>query len=113
MILDIVRARGEIALACASTGIASMLLEGGATLHSTCKLPFPKVNVNDFCGIEKGDNARCKLLQQARLMTLDEASMQNKNVINCIDRSLRDLRDEPDIPFGGMVFVIFEIFSQF
>lgn len=32
----------------------------------------------------------------------DVTVMALKNVINCVDRTLRDLRDEPHKPFGGV-----------
>ena len=39
-LLDAVRGKGHIALACATTGIASILLYGARTLHSRFKIPL-------------------------------------------------------------------------
>eukprot|EP00624_Nannochloropsis_granulata_P004179 evm.model.NODE_31053_length_64317_cov_55.547771.3 len=36
---DQVRSQGAIALAMAASGIAALLMEGGATFHSRCKPP--------------------------------------------------------------------------
>ena len=45
-----IRAQGKIALCVASSGIASLLLEGGRTAHSTFKIPL-KVNDTSTCNI--------------------------------------------------------------
>ena len=51
-LLDCVRSSGEIAVACASSGIASTLLTGGRTAHTTFKLPFENSGFEDeACGV--------------------------------------------------------------
>ena len=47
-LLATVRARGDIALAVASSGIAALLLEGGRTAHSRLKIPIP-VHSSSVC----------------------------------------------------------------
>ena len=39
-LLASIRSKGDIAIACAFSGIAALLLEGGRTLHSRFKLPL-------------------------------------------------------------------------
>ena len=45
-----VRAQGKIALCVASSGIASLLLDGGCTAHSTFHIPL-EINDTSFCNI--------------------------------------------------------------
>ncbi len=47
-LLATVRARGDIALAVASSGIAALLLQGGRTAHSRLKIPIP-VHSSSVC----------------------------------------------------------------
>lgn len=54
LILDTVRSTGDIALACAMSGIAGTLLHRGRTLHSTCKVPI-NINEDSTCGFTKRD----------------------------------------------------------
>lgn len=54
LLLAKIRARGDIALATASSGIAATLLQGGRTAHSTFKIPIhlmPKEK--QVCSIKK------------------------------------------------------------
>ena len=41
LLLAHVRARGQVALAVAPSGIAALLVEGGRTTHSRFKIPVP------------------------------------------------------------------------
>ena len=45
-LLAFIRGRGDIALAFATTGIASTLLKGGRTVHSGFKLPVPLLDTS-------------------------------------------------------------------
>ena len=47
-----VHSQGKIALCVASSGITSLLLEGGRTAHSTFKIPL-QVNNTSFCKISR------------------------------------------------------------
>jgi hypothetical protein len=51
-LLNYVRSQGKIALAVASSGIASLLLPGGRTPHSRFKIPLD-IKVNSMCSIKK------------------------------------------------------------
>ncbi|KAF8546493.1 hypothetical protein OG21DRAFT_1375747, partial [Imleria badia] len=61
-----VRARGEIVLCVASTGLASLLLPGGRTAHSRFKIPIP-IHEQSTCNIKKDDLTH-QLLQQTSLI---------------------------------------------
>ena len=103
------RSQGQIELAMASSGIAALLLQGGRTVHSRLKIPIP-VNEISACNISK-KTALAKLIQSAKLLVWDEASMIHRQAAECIDRSLRDICS-CDLPFGGKVIVFGGDFRQ-
>ncbi|KAG3021975.1 hypothetical protein PC121_g75 [Phytophthora cactorum] len=108
-ILAKVRSSGKIALAVASSGIASLLLMGGRTAHSTFKIPL-KLNDTSTCSIYKQSHLK-GLIQKASLVIWDEAPMTHRH-FEAVDRSLRDLMDNDDEPFGGKLFVLSGYFHQ-
>lgn len=99
-------------VACASTGIAALLLLNGKTAHRTFRIPE---NVNRTTppkfSYEKDDS---KKLREARVIIIDEVSMLHRDVLHFIDRTLQDLqpRDERKQPFGGKIVVIGGDFKQ-
>ena len=104
-----VRSLGEIALVVASSGIAALLLQGGRTVHSRLKITF-NTNELSVCDISK-QSALARLLKRAKLLVWDEACMSSIYVIECVDRSLRDICS-CDLPFGGKVIVFGGDFRQ-
>ena len=78
LILAKIRSEGKIALATASSGIAATLLTGGRTLHSMFKIHLDW-NATDvpFCSIKRG-TVLCKVIQEAKLVVVDEAPMTNR-----------------------------------
>ncbi|HEV7738154.1 MAG TPA: AAA family ATPase [Chlamydiales bacterium] len=94
------RAEGKIVLCVASSGIASLLLPGGRTAHSTFAIPIPTLDTS-MCLIRRGSD-KAQLMQEISLIIWDEAPMQHRHVMETVDRTLRDLRQEPDICFGGI-----------
>ncbi|KAG3235669.1 hypothetical protein PI124_g19303 [Phytophthora idaei] len=62
------RLSGKIALAVASSGIASLLLMGGLIVHSTFKIPL-KLNDTSTCSIYKQSHLK-GLIQKASLVNL-------------------------------------------
>ncbi|KAG3182904.1 hypothetical protein C6341_g5720 [Phytophthora cactorum] len=109
-ILAKVRLSGKIALAVASSGIASLLLMGGRAAHSTFKVPL-KLNDTSTCSIYKQSHLK-GLIQKASLVIWDEAPMTHRHAFEAVDRSLRDLMNNDDEPFGGKVFVLSGDFRQ-
>ena len=99
-------------VACASTGIAALLLLNGKTAHRTFRIPE---NVNRTTppkfSYEKDDS---KKLREAKVIIIDEVSMLHRDVLHFIDRTLQDLqpRDERKQPFGGKIVVIGGDFKQ-
>ena len=97
-----------IALALASSGIASLLLQGGRTVHSRLKVPL-QIGPDGTLGIRKHSSLH-RLITRAAFILWDEATMQSKYVLEAIDKTFRDLM-ENDVPFGGKVCV--SLWSQF
>lgn len=104
-----VRAQGKIALCVASSGIASLLLEGGRTAHSTFKIPL-QVNDTSFCNISRRSHVY-PLLRQTSVIIWDEVPMQHKHAVDAVDRTIRDLL-ENNSPFGGITVLFGGDFRQ-
>ena len=69
-ILSRIRGEGKIALACASFGIASLLLSKGRTAHSRFKIPLI-LTTTSTCNI-KVNSKLAELIREATLIILDE-----------------------------------------
>lgn len=111
LILAAVRSKNEIALAVASSGIASTLLSGGRTAHSTFKFP---ININQTekpsCNIGKRSNMAA-VLKLCKLIVWDECTMTHKKLLEALDRLLRELH-EIDKPMANVLIVLSGDFRQ-
>jgi ATP-dependent DNA helicase PIF1 len=87
---------------CAPTGVAALNV-GGQTVHSLFRLP---IGVIADAEIEQGPEVR-KLLGAMDTLVIDEVSMVNADLLDAIDRSLRQARQRPQEPFGGVQLVLF------
>ncbi|KAL6564365.1 hypothetical protein OROMI_015815 [Orobanche minor] len=90
-----IRAKGEIVLNVASSGIDALLLPGGRTAHSRFGIPFV-IHENSDCSIAAGSEL-AELIIKAKLIIWDEAPMMNKYY---------------QLPFGGKVVVLGGDFRQ-
>ncbi|KAG3237867.1 hypothetical protein PI124_g17158 [Phytophthora idaei] len=70
-----------------------------------------KLNDTSTCSIYKQSHLK-GLIQKASLVIWDEAPMTHRHAFEVVDRSLRDLMDNDDEPFGGKVFVLSGDFRQ-
>ena len=104
-----VRAQGKIALCVASSGIASLLLEGGRTAHSTFKIPL-QVNDTSFCSITRRSDAY-PLLRETSIIIWDEVPMQHKYAVDAVNRTIQDLLGN-NSPFGGITVLFGGDFRQ-
>ena len=102
-IINYLRSLNKIVIVTAMSSLASILLPGGRTLHFKAAVP---INVHDksMCSIKKG-TAHARLMQEASLLIIDEKTMGQRNVFECVDRSLRDIRN-CEQPFGGLPVVM-------
>ncbi|XP_076036868.1 uncharacterized protein LOC143022510 [Oratosquilla oratoria] len=102
ILLDTVRSQGKIALAVASSGIASTVLHGGRTAHNMFKIPLMDYNEVCACSIKKNSEL-AKLLSMTSLIVWDEVVMANKNTLATLDVSLRDILGVPGRFMGGIL----------
>jgi ATP-dependent exoDNAse (exonuclease V) alpha subunit len=86
----------------APTGVAALNV-GGQTIHSLFRLP---IGVIADHAIEQGPEVR-KLLNAIDTLVIDEVSMVNADLMDAIDRSLRQARQRPHEAFGGVQLVLF------
>ena len=111
LLLAKIRQQSKIAIAVASSGIASTLLHGGRTAHSTFKLPLNLAHSESaVCNISKG-TGQAKVLQECQVIVWDECTMSHKHALEALDRTLQDLRDN-HILMGGVVVVMAGDFRQ-
>jgi PIF1-like helicase len=72
-----IHANGWIVLCVASSGIATLLLPGGQTAHSTFSIPTQNLADDSSCNIEK-DSKCADMLRLVRLIIWDKAAMQHR-----------------------------------
>ena len=115
-VLEGVRQEGKIALATAYTGIAAILLPGGATLHSKMKVPTQAEKLQNptaylSCTHAKSGTRKLLEAKETSLLIIDEVTMVESNIFSMIDRTLREMirgtieKPHPK-PFGGMTVVV-------
>jgi ATP-dependent exoDNAse (exonuclease V) alpha subunit len=87
---------------CAPTGVAALNV-GGQTIHSLFRLPIGVIADHE---IEQSRELR-KLLGTIDTIVIDEVSMVNADLLDAVDRSLRQARQRPHEAFGGAQVVLF------
>ncbi|XP_024523662.1 uncharacterized protein LOC9648472 [Selaginella moellendorffii] len=108
-LIKYVTAYGMKVLAVTWTGIASTLLVGGRTAHSTFKLPVP---ITETCTSDLRENsAPAEVIRRADLLIWDEISMVPVHAFKAVERVLRDIKN-CDTEFGGITLVTGGDFRQ-
>ncbi|XP_076896951.1 uncharacterized protein LOC143550109 [Bidens hawaiensis] len=102
-------AKGDVVLNVASSGIASLLLEGGRTAHSRFLIPI-NLTEDSICPV-KGNTDVYELLRQTSLIIWDEAPMIHKHAFEALDRTLNDVMNgdsanTSEALFGGKCKVL-------
>ncbi|MFT4260239.1 ATP-dependent DNA helicase [Microbacterium sp.] len=87
---------------CAPTGVAALNVDG-QTIHSLFRLPIGLIGDGD---IDQNDSTR-RILNAIETLVIDEISMVSADLMDAIDRSLRQARGKRGIPFGGAQVVMF------
>ena len=100
---------GSIALATATTGIAANLLLLGRTFHSRFKADLSP-HVESMCNID-ARSTLADLIRKAKVIIVDECSMQHRYHTEALDRTLRDITCQ-DEPFGGKILILSGDFRQ-
>ena len=108
LILCQLHGKGMIALACATTGIASILLTGGTTAHSRFGIPVPVAD--ESTSNIKVTSERARVIEEAAVIIWDEITMADKHAVECADRLCREImalkEDELGrVAFGGKVVI--------
>lgn len=93
---------GKQLVVTAPTGVAALNV-GGQTIHSLFRLPIGLIGSSR---IEQPREVR-RLLNTIDTLVIDEVSMVSADLMDAIDRSLRQARSRPDEPFGGVQIVMF------
>lgn len=104
------RGEGKIVLCVASSGIASQLLIGGRTAHSRFKIPLD-IHEDSTCSITVTSQLGA-LLRETSLIIWDEVPMQHRFCAEAVDRTMRDVCNVHDKPFGGVTVVFGGDFQQ-
>jgi hypothetical protein len=108
-LLAIVRSRGDVALAVASSSILALLIDGGRTAYSRFRIPL-KLDELSTCNISRRSR-EAHLINAAKLFIWDEAPMLYRFAFEAVDRTFRDITCT-DKPFDGKVFVFRSDFRQ-
>lgn len=102
-IFHAVRGRGELCVTMASTGCAATLLPRGRTVHNVFDIPVPTYSDSESrVNVERPSEE----LLKAKVFIIDEAPMLCKYVLEAVDRILRLLHRQPNVPFGGVIMLL-------
>lgn len=87
----------------APTGVAALAI-GGQTLHSLLRLPLGILGKRDlgFC-----PKPTLQLLRAIDTLVIDEVSMVSADVMDAIDRRMRQAKGRKTVPFGGAQLLMF------
>ncbi|GAA3591993.1 hypothetical protein GCM10022198_14930 [Klugiella xanthotipulae] len=93
---------GKQIVICAPTGVAALNV-AGQTIHSLFRLPTGVIADH---AIDQNAEVK-KLLNAIDTLVIDEVSMVNADLMDAIDRSLRQARSRRHEPFGGVQVIMF------
>jgi len=88
---------------CAPTGVAALAI-GGQTIHSLLRLPLGIIGDRELGFIPKESLA---VLANLDALVVDEVSMVSADVVDAIDRRLRQAKRRRNSPFGGIQMIMF------
>lgn len=92
----------KIIAVCAPTGVAALNV-GGQTIHSLLRLPTGVIADHE---LDQPKELK-KMLAAIDTLVLDEVSMVSADLMDAIDRSLRQARSRKHDPFGGVQIIMF------
>lgn len=95
----------------APTGLAALNVKG-KTLHSLCGInPSSGIFAQDYNRFTSNDNVRNYIHHRLKCLVIDEISMVRADMLDYIDRFLRECKGV-DLPFGGVQIVAVGDFFQ-
>ncbi|MGJ0203362.1 AAA family ATPase [Leucobacter sp. gxy201] len=92
----------KIIAVCAPTGVAALNV-GGQTIHSLLRLPTGIIADHD---LDQPAELK-KMLASIDTLVIDEISMVSADLMDAIDRSMRQARGKKHDPFGGAQIIMF------
>ncbi len=92
----------KIIAVCAPTGVAALNV-GGQTIHSLLRLPTGVIADHQ---LDQPAELK-KMLASIDTLVIDEISMVSADLMDAIDRSLRQARGKKHDPFGGVQIIMF------
>lgn len=92
----------KIIAVCAPTGVAALNV-GGQTIHSLLRLPTGVIADHE---LDQPSELK-KMLAAIDTLVIDEISMVSADLMDAIDRSLRQARGRKHDPFGGAQIIMF------
>ncbi|UYV66800.1 hypothetical protein LAZ67_4002883, partial [Cordylochernes scorpioides] len=111
LLFAMVRKEQNITIAVASSGTAATLLAGGRTAHSVLKLPLTFAEGQTAVYNIRKNSDKASFLRSCKLLVWDECTMAHKIALEALDRTLQDIRDDPQ-PMGGLVVLLAGDFRQ-
>jgi ATP-dependent DNA helicase PIF1 len=107
-IRDLLVDAGSTVVTLAPTGIAAFNVEG-TTIHSFFRFPLGAITDDDIAtAVWNPRNRRnIDIMRSLDTLIVDEVSMVRVDVMDAIDLTLRQIRGEPGIPFGGVQVLMF------
>lgn len=103
------KAEGKHVSITATTGLAATHL-GGTTIHSWSGIGIHDVLPDRFAdNIAKG---RREIIEKTDVLIIDEISMLHSFRLDMVDEACRLVREEPDLPFGGIQVIMSGDFFQ-
>ena len=99
----LLKAKNICMMSMAFTGIASILLPKGKTVHKTFHLPVPLHS--DSTSNLKMQSKDAQNIKNAKLIVWDEALMAPRYALEIIDMTLKELMNN-ELPFGGKIIIL-------
>ena len=93
----------KVVAVCAPTGVAALAV-GGQTIHSLLRLPIGIIGKRELGFIPKESLA---VLSHLDALVIDEVSMVSADVLDAMDRRLRQAKRRKNTPFGGVQMIMF------
>jgi ATP-dependent DNA helicase PIF1 len=100
---EFLAATDKAVVVAAPTGVAALAI-GGQTLHSLLRLPLGILGSRDlgFC-----PKPTLQLLRAIDTLVIDEVSMVSADLMDAIDRRMRQAKGRKLVPFGGAQLLMF------